>query len=248
MPIHVDSQTWRSPNHGDAHRRPVTITPAGIMLHSCEGALPEPRRTSLPWLCKDNGPVSCNYYVTRHGVVYCLVEDTRRSWHAGSGAWPGVADGNLFLGVELEHRKGQGAYPAVQLDALAQLCRLKIAEYDFPKDRIIAHRWWAPRRKQDPTDWTDGSLRHWIGTLYTSPPLPAPAPAEAERTYRLLQYAWVRSAPSTTQSARVGSLERGTVVRGAIVTGARFKGSNTWLKLAGDRFVWINPLVAEEVR
>jgi hypothetical protein len=162
----INDTGWRTPNisrHNDG--TPIVIQPQGMMAHTCEGGLPSPRATSLPYLTKQGSGVSCNYYVCRNAEIFQLAEDYHRTWHAGIGTWPGISDGNKLLGVEFEHRQGMD-WPDVQIEAGAWLFRTKIAEYSFPRERIIAHRWWAPGRKIDPTNWSDPALKAWIADLY----------------------------------------------------------------------------------
>lgn len=186
MSFSIDTTSHRSPNldrRGDG--TPVLHTPLGILIHSSEGTqasdiptLTNPH-TGDPRVGTARDPrVSSNYYINRAGRIYQLVPDTYRSWHAGPGIWDGLYDWNLAIGIELEHKRGQGSYPAAQLAACEWLCRSKIAQWHIPLSRIAAHRWVAPRRKQDPTDWPDDALRAWIGHLYTLP--------IGETTYRVI--------------------------------------------------------------
>jgi hypothetical protein len=163
--VQIDSASWRSPNY-DRHNdgSPVLITPAGLLLHSSEGT----QASDLPWLCSSRSLVSSTYYINRAGAIYQLVADNHRAWHAGVSSYDGLVDWNLAIGIELEHRAGQGAYPPAQLAALEQLCRAKIAQYGILRERIAAHRWVAqpPGRKLDPSDWSDADLRRWIARLF----------------------------------------------------------------------------------
>lgn len=174
MPLTIDTTSFVSPNYNKLpDGRSLIITPQGILLHSDEGT----RHSSLPYLCNprpSNGnPVSCQYYVCRpvdgQVDIYQLVADNHRSWHAGASSYDGLADWNLAIGVELEHKVGQD-WPKAQLDALAELCRMKIARFQFPQSRIAAHRWVAkPKgRKKDPTNWPDAAIRAWVDTLYST--------------------------------------------------------------------------------
>jgi N-acetyl-anhydromuramyl-L-alanine amidase AmpD len=163
--VQIDSTSWRSPNY-DRHNdgAPVLIMPAGLLLHSSEGT----QASDLPRLCSSRSLVSSTYYISRAGQIFQLVADNHRAWHAGVSSYDGLTDWNLAIGIELEHKAGQGAYPPAQLVALEQLCRAKIAQYGIPAQRIAAHRWVAqpPGRKLDPSDWSDLDLRRWIARLY----------------------------------------------------------------------------------
>lgn len=144
--------------------KPVTRTPQGILLHSDEGT----RAGSIPWLTTaPTSQVSCHFYVCRNGDVYQFAPDEYRTWHGGVGDWDGVANLNDLIGIECEHTKGQD-WPVVQLQALADLCKMLIGRHQFPPSRIAAHRWGAKPtgRKQDPTNWSDQAIRAWIAALY----------------------------------------------------------------------------------
>jgi N-acetyl-anhydromuramyl-L-alanine amidase AmpD len=147
----IDNTSHRSSNH---HPRTRKIT--SIILHTGEGT----RSSDLDWLCNRSSQVSAHYYVCRDGTVYQLVDDNRCAWHAG------VAEHNEEgIGIETEHKTGQD-WPALQRQRLAELCRHLITTYRIRQDRILAHRWIAPGRKSDPSDWPDQELREWIAGLY----------------------------------------------------------------------------------
>lgn len=161
MIFSIDATSRRSPNF-DARRGPITA----LVIHSDEGT----EASSLGWLCNPASQVSSGYYVARTGRIYQLVDDTDQAWHAGVSSYLGQTNFNrISLGIEVEHKQGQGAYPAVQLDALAWLCREKIRQYGISLAWVVAHRWIAqpPGRKIDPTDWSDRDLRPWIAALYS---------------------------------------------------------------------------------
>lgn len=248
MALRIDTTSWPSPNYDRREDdTPVLVTPVGIMLHSCEGVLPRPRVSSLPWLCNPRSGASSNYYVDRDGQVYQIVVPGHRAWHAGTGRWRGITDGNsAFIGIELEHRRGMGGYPDAQMNALSALCRKLIADHEIRQEMVIAHRWWAPNRKADPTDWPDVVLRAWIAALYAPatphPPLP-PGPR-----YRIVApKAIVRAGPSTMAQDTRHRLAAGTVVTGEVVEGAVHASSPLWLKLAdGSGFVWLGLMVPSE--
>ena len=176
MTLAIDSTSYRSPNY-DARPAP----PFAIVLHSGEGT----KHGDLATLTNDRvaplNRVSAHYYVDRLGTVYQLVHPDRRAWHAGVSNYLTRSNWNDFsIGVETEHMRGQ-SWPAVQRAALAELFASLIARYHIAQPFVAAHRWIAPLRKSDPTDWPDAELKPWIAALYAPPPAPLVLPSRAYR-------------------------------------------------------------------
>ena len=164
MAYPIDSTTWVSPNYDD-RTRPIS----SIVVHSCEGAMPFPRLTSLPWLCNPQTShperrVSCHYYVCRDTTIFQLVDDQYQAWHVGNAEAPFV--NNVSLGIELEHHAGQ-VYPFTQKAALAWLLRTLANRYTIPARLIETHGQVAIRgpyqRKRDPSDWPHGEFLLFVG-------------------------------------------------------------------------------------
>lgn len=162
----IDRTTYQSSNH-DA--RPTGMAIDAIVLHSTEGLMPGTAR----YLCNPQARVSAHYIVARTGVIYHLVDDARRAWHAGVSDYARRADWNDFsIGIEIEHVRGGDPYTPQQMQALEDLCRDLIARHPIVKAYTVAHRWIAipAGRKIDPTDWDDVALRLWIDGLFAAPP------------------------------------------------------------------------------
>lgn len=133
------------------------------MLHTGEGA----KKSDLNELTK--GKVSAHYYVDRVGREYQLVDPKYRAWHAGTSRYQGRTGFNDFsIGVETEHKKGQN-WPSVQRASLTKLFKYLIELYHIEQRWVVAHRWIAPNRKFDPSDWHDNELKMWINNLYVKP-------------------------------------------------------------------------------
>jgi hypothetical protein len=193
----IDTTTWRSPNYG---ARSGGIT--SIVVHSCEGRAPEPRKTSLPWLCNPASRVSCHYYVCRDTTIYQLVDDAHEAWHAGVCQWQ--FDNDVSLGIECEHRSGQD-WPPAQKDALAWLLRQLTTRYAIRPALVDTHGQIAIKgpyiRKSDPTNWPHPAFLVWRDTV-----LAPTAPA-----YRVV------GLPVYQQSTRTGPLW-GHLTPGQVVT------------------------------
>lgn len=234
--LNIDTTTWHTPNvsrhiKGTKKGEPIIITPQGILLHTTEGSA----LASLRWLTDPNSKVSCNYVVDEQGNIFQLAKDTERTWHGGPGVWDGINDLNTFLGIEIVHTKGQGVYPAVQVNAVLALCRAKIKEYGFPRSRVTLHRWAAlPKgRKEDPTDLTDEQARIWIQRMYD-----APWNLPNRRRYRVTTDANIRQ-NYTRQSPIAATLKQGDIFIADLMRfGENIGGRNGWLHdITGRGFV-----------
>ncbi|KAG8153098.1 N-acetylmuramoyl-L-alanine amidase [Burkholderia catarinensis] len=109
--------------------------------------------------------VSVHYVVppqprTEHGmpVVYQLVPEAERAWHAGVSEWQGTTELNAAsIGIENvnrgpldpQHRTWQ-PYPPEQGDALTRLSKDIVARYGIAPTRVVGHSDIAPQRKIDP--------------------------------------------------------------------------------------------------
>lgn len=106
--------------------------------------------------------VSAHYVVMENGDIVQMVDEDKRAWHAGVGAWRGVTDINsASIGIELINKGHQGGgyhpYPQAQIAALTVLLRDIIARNNLdPVLSLIGHSDIAPTRKEDP-----GELFPW---------------------------------------------------------------------------------------
>lgn len=102
------------------------------------------------------GPVSSHYLVRDDPVVvYQLVDDSRRAWHAGDSSWQGNTQLNASsIGIEIVNRGDRDGewqdYPPAQIDAVVALVKRLVREYDVKPDHIVGHSDIAPQRKLDP--------------------------------------------------------------------------------------------------
>ena len=118
--------------------------------------------SSLQTLTKpSNRSVSSHYLVRDEPVViYRLVDENRRAWHAGPSGWQGHRNLNASsIGIEIVNpgpsRRADGSeayapYSQAQMDAVIALCKDIVARHNIRPDRIIGHNDIAPGRKQDP--------------------------------------------------------------------------------------------------
>lgn len=113
------------------------------------------------------GPSVSSHYVVgdhppRRGgdpVVYQLVDETARAWHAGTSAWGGRSHLNdSSIGIEIVNPgpvdtpsgKVWRGFDGDQIDAVSRLARDIIARYDIAPENVVAHADISPGRKIDP--------------------------------------------------------------------------------------------------
>jgi N-acetylmuramoyl-L-alanine amidase len=163
----TDERTGLALYRGYGQRPAIPLT--GIVLHSTEGKLGELFAAACRYI-RDSPDVSAHYYVAADGTIQRILDPGPwRAYHAGVSSWQGRADCNDFMvGIELHHTRGQGPYPAVQLGALAWLCRELMHDHPtITRAGIAPHRAVAlpAGRKYDPSDWSDAQLQAWIAAL-----------------------------------------------------------------------------------
>jgi N-acetylmuramoyl-L-alanine amidase len=106
------------------------------------------------------GQVSSHYLVRDNPVAsYALVDENRRSWHAGASYWAGNTNLNsASIGIEIVNAgyvDGPGGrvyapFPQAQVDEVIALVRDIQKRHNVRPERIIGHADIAPGRKQDP--------------------------------------------------------------------------------------------------
>lgn len=148
-----------------------------IVMHSTAGI------DSRDWLSKWNKEniasaqniVSIHYLVQRDGMIYYIINEAKRAWHAGiTKMLEGETDGNSYsIGVELEHFH-EPDYTDAQLDAAAELVADIMRRYNIPGKFVVSHASIAvPHgRKIDPVqfDWAD----FWNRVIKFQEPINAP--------------------------------------------------------------------------
>jgi N-acetylmuramoyl-L-alanine amidase len=111
---------------------------------------------ALQRLCDPQAEVSAHYLIDRDGTCWQLVAEDVRAWHAGAGAWAGVADVNSnSIGIELVNT-GAEPFGLRQFRALEQVLSGILSRWAIAPADVIGHSDMAPDRKQDPGprfDW-----------------------------------------------------------------------------------------------
>lgn len=105
------------------------------------------------------GPHVSSHYVVplpaqaHHGqpLVYQLVDEERRAWHAGTSVWKGRTNINdTSIGIEIVNSGVNHPYPEAQIEALVALSRDIIERHNIHPTNVVAHSDIAPTRKIDP--------------------------------------------------------------------------------------------------
>jgi N-acetyl-anhydromuramyl-L-alanine amidase AmpD len=111
-------KTHPSPNHG-----PLLGTGAkrllGVVLHATAGS----DKGAVSWMQNPASQASAQVHIDRDGTTVRLVDDNRRSWHAGRSEWKGEGDVNsITLGWEIGNlNDGREPYTDLQYGVLAQM-------------------------------------------------------------------------------------------------------------------------------
>jgi N-acetylmuramoyl-L-alanine amidase len=110
-------------------------------------------------LCDSAARVSAHYVVEEDGVIWRLVPEQRRAFHAGISCWEGEHDLNrVSIGVEIVnpgHEWGYRPFGEAQMRTVEWLCRDILSRYPIPPHRVVGHSDIAPARKTDPGELFD---------------------------------------------------------------------------------------------
>lgn len=98
--------------------------------------------------------VSAHYVVDEAGVVFRLVPEDARAWHAGVSTWEGEANVNArSIGIEIAnggHDFGLPPFADAQIEAVIGLLQDILARRGLSPTRVVGHSDVAPGRKADP--------------------------------------------------------------------------------------------------
>ena len=150
-------ERW-SPNHDE---RPAG-TPIDTLVLHYTGM--QTAKAALDRLCDPEPPaplprVSCHYLVEEDGLIWRMVPEQRRAWHAGVSCWRGHELLNArSIGIEIVnpgHEWGYRPFPALQMAAVADLCLDILERHPIPPRNVVGHSDIAPDRKQDPGEFFD---------------------------------------------------------------------------------------------
>lgn len=161
-----------SPNHGE---RRSGAQPDLVVIHYTAMATCAEARARL---CDPVAEVSAHWLIDTDGTCENLVDETRRAWHAGAGAWGGVRDVNSHsIGIELQN-SGHQPFAAPQMAALERLLAEILTRWSIPPERVIGHSDMAPDRKTDPGPRFDWRRLARLGLSVWPDPAQSPLPAD----------------------------------------------------------------------
>jgi N-acetylmuramoyl-L-alanine amidase len=133
---------------------------------------------ALERLCDPDARVSAHYVVEENGVIWRLVPENRRAFHAGVSCWEDERDLNtVSLGIEIVnpgHEWGYRPFPEIQMASVEALCRDLVARYWIPPHRVVGHSDIAPERKSDPGELFDWARLARAGIGIWPPARPVP--------------------------------------------------------------------------
>jgi len=174
------TQWMASPNFDE--RRPNYVVIHQTTSDSAEKAL----RT----LTDSQRKVSAHYLIGRNGVVYQLVDERVRAWHAGESWWGGLSDLNsASIGIELDNN-GEEPFSDTQVFALLGLLGDLRLRYLIPPENFIGHADIAPRRKVDPSRYFPWKTlaEHGFGLWCEKPELVSQSDADTSVSLLALGY------------------------------------------------------------
>lgn len=123
--------------------------PGFVIIHHTNQRSKE--ETLYTFSVKHSG-VSAHYVIGKDGMVYQMLNDYLRSWHAGRGKWGSIVDMNSYsIGIELDNNGIDEPFADVQIDGLIKLLTILKKKYDIPTANFIGHADFAAGRKDDPS-------------------------------------------------------------------------------------------------
>ncbi len=141
---------YTSPNFG--------VRPSGMIIDTIVIHFTEMKNdiSALERLCDVEAEVSAHYLISKEGVIFSLVPDHLRAWHAGPSCWRGKDKVNDFsIGIELDN-DGQEEFAIPLMHSLIKLCHELMTIHPIDQRNIIGHSDIIPPRKIDP-----GRLFNW---------------------------------------------------------------------------------------
>lgn len=141
-------KTYRSPNF-NLRRKNYEIK--YLILHYTAILID---KEALKYLCNKKNKVSSHYLIDKSGIIFNLVDDKFRAWHAGESYWKKIRDINSrSIGIEIcnsGHNLNFEKYTIKQIDSISKLLVHLKKKYSIRSENILGHSDIAPYRKIDP--------------------------------------------------------------------------------------------------
>ena len=82
---------------------------------------------AINFLCDKRNQVSCHFLIDKSGIIYLIVNEKFRAWHAGHARWKSIADINSSsIGIEMDHSGPEinfEYFTKVQIKSLIELLK-----------------------------------------------------------------------------------------------------------------------------
>lgn len=137
-----------------------------------------------------NREVSAHYVICKDGIVFQMINDYLRGWHAGAGSWGNVTDVNSSsLGIEIDNN-GAETFTDVQIESLRKLLLYLKKTYNIPAQNFIAHSDVAPGRKVDPNKYFpwESLAKDGIGIWYDTTNIAVPDDFDPAMALKVIGY------------------------------------------------------------
>jgi len=137
---------YKSPNYNSRIKSEIKL----IIIHYT--ALRN-TKDAISHLCTKEKKVSAHYLISQEGLIYNLVNEKFRAWHAGQSFWQGIIDINSFsIGIELDYNPygKNNKFSSNMMFSLKKLIIKIKKKHKINKKNILAHSDIAPFRKKDP--------------------------------------------------------------------------------------------------
>ncbi len=137
---------YKSPNYNSRNKSKIQL----IIIHYT--ALRNTKE-AITYLCTKEKKVSAHYLISQNGVIYNLVNERFRAWHAGQSFWQDIVDINSFsIGIELDYNPNgkNNKFSSKMISSLKKLILKIIDKHKINKKNILAHSDISPFRKKDP--------------------------------------------------------------------------------------------------
>ena len=137
---------FKSSNFNKRHKSKISL----IIIHYTS-LINE--RVAIDHLCNPKNKVSSHYLVSQKGLIYSLVDDKHRAWHAGISEWNDYKDINsISIGIELDFSYDfkNNKFTKEMIFSLKKLINELKIKYKIKNKNILGHSDIAPYRKIDP--------------------------------------------------------------------------------------------------